>query len=271
MKLQKLALALITTLGVAGTSQAAIVYGQSDTGSDLILGDAGSTTSGATVAGVFAPPNDGPQPFTHFTAFGKDGNDVYSFISSVAFSSPWIPANHKELGYWGFKDLGLKDVWFGEWAPENRSGSPSLPNGTIDYTKRTVFYIGDNGSLTLPSSGTVNYSVEGINQYNANSTLLTGTLTASFTGSGGTLTGALERYTTNKDTLNFNSVTFNSSGVISGTAAATYLTTVGAGTQTASVSGQFFGNQSVAGAGGLAGIAKVTSNRNYDTAFGGKN
>lgn len=279
MKLQKLAFILAATLGVVGTSQAAIVSGQSDSTVGFILGNAGTVSapiSGATVAGVFS--NNDLQAFNHFKAFGADGNGVYSFISSVAFAPyPWIP-EHKELGYWGFKGLGHSDAYFGEWAPENRSGSPSTPNGSIDYTKRTVYYIGNDSGYT-PATSSITYSVQGINRYNAVSAnkLLTGDLTATF-GSTNKITGSLTRTSgVNVDTLTFNTVGFNAStGVISsalygGSASATY-NTIGSSTVTGGVvTGQFLGNQTAAAsanAAGLVGIVDFT-NRNYDTAFGG--
>ena len=150
--------------------------------------------------------------------------------------------------------MPTQDVWFGEWNAEAKDASGKRL-GTVDPATHTVYYNGKDADTSVPSTGTANYSVQGVNNYNG-SNLLSGTFTANFATK--QLTGSLSD---SSRTFNLGTATINNDATISGSNASwTTNPSAGAGT----VSGQFYNSQS-----SLAGIATFNNNV-HDVAFGGK-
>lgn len=240
MKLTQISLALIASLGVIASAQAAVGGKQSDS-THLILS---STAVAAGVNGVFG---SSAMSFSHFKAFGADANGVYSFAGSD------IPVpSHQGLGVWDFKQVGSKDIYFGEWAKESKDSAGNYTK-QADAATHSVFYIGANADSSITSTGTATYSVSGLN----NGNYYAGSYNADFGAS--TLTGSL---TNGTDTFNIGNAAINAATAkISGSNASWSGANMNAaGGQ---VSGQFFNNQQ-----DLAGIAQF-ADRTNDIAFGG--
>ena len=139
-------------------------------------------------------------------------------------------------------------VYFGEWAPR-ASGTPptNSTNLNMSSSSRTVWYVGDNPTTSMPTLANATYNVIGIQGVGTASDnlptapkLYGGTLTANYNGSNGTLTGSI---TNGTSTVNFNP-----------TGNATTFTASTNGkfiNQTKTIEGQFYNNASA-----LAGIYK---------------
>ena len=265
MKFKQVTLALIASLGVVGSAQAALVYGQSDT-TNLLLGSA-YNLSGTAAGGVQGQLLNLKASFEdHLVSFINNPNyggtydpatGIYGLAAGIDLAS--IPFPHTGLGVWKFKNVSpaaSNDVWFGEWAKEVKDGAGNY-TGAADAATRTVFYIGNNTGASVPNAGTATYSVSGIN--NGNNLTATGanTFTANFNNA--TLTGQLTG-TGTVTSLQVNADIDASSASFYGTATAN-------GSIAGDASGHFFGNQAT-NTGSLAGIAQF-NNRNLDTAFGG--
>lgn len=245
MKIKQLSLALIVSLGFISSVHAAIGQHQSDTGgpneqflklsSTHVQAGVGNLFGGATV------------DFSHFKAFGTDSNGVYHFAGSD------IPVpSHQALGVWDFKQIGTKDIYFGEWSKELKDSSGNYTK-QADSATHTVFYIGDNADSSITSTGTATYTVTGVNNGNH----YAGNYSADFGAN--TLTGSL---TNGTDTFNLGNATINASNAkISGNDASWSGANINA--TGGEVNGQFFNNQQ-----DLAGHATF-ADRTNDIAFGG--
>lgn len=162
--------------------------------------------------------------------------------------------DHTGLGYFTFVGVGATsdDVWYGEWSWSGPSG----------FTDRSVFYVGDKGDVSMPSSGTATYEVHGLNEFVANGSNgneLYGTLTANFGSgdlSGGFQNGALG--------INVDASIAGSS--FTGTAEAYNPSTAATLDANGVSKGEFYG----ADAAFLAGMATFINNSQYDTSFGGE-
>ncbi|MDQ8936780.1 Slam-dependent surface lipoprotein [Acinetobacter rudis] len=240
MQLKQISLAVITSLGVIGSAHAAIGKSQSDT-SNLIL------SSTAVQAGVNGVLGGATVDFSHFKMLGADANGVYHFSGSD------IPVpSHQGLGVWDFKQIGSKNIYFGEWAKEVKDSAGKYTK-QADTATHTVFYTGDNADKSISSTGTANYTVTGLNNGNH----YAGTYTADFGAK--TLTGTLSN---GSNTFNLGNASINASNAtISGHNASWSGSSLNATGGT--VSGQFFNNQQ-----DLAGIAQF-ADKTKDIAFGG--
>lgn len=154
-------------------------------------------------------------------------------------------------------------VYFGEWAPR-AAGTP--PTNSTDLNmgsnSRTVWYVGDNPTTTMPTLTNATYNVIGIQGVGTASDnlptapkLYGGTLTANYVSGGGvnnTLTGSI---TNGTNTVNFAGTTIGSTGKFGNG-------TGGVGVP-GTIEGQFYNNASA-----LAGIYKGGTAAS-NVAFGG--
>lgn len=132
-------------------------------------------------------------------------------------------------------------VYFGEWAPWDGSAGSDLG---MDSSLRTVYYVGENPTSSMPTLTNVAYDVVGIQKYNPDTQagVYTGTLTANFSGTSGSITGTLNG-------VNFSGTSIDADGSFS---------------NSSTISGKFYGNSAEA----LAGMYDTTGVAN-DMAFGG--
>lgn len=135
------------------------------------------------------------------------------------------------------------EVYFGEWAPAKTGTQPT--NSTdlnLSSTDRTVWFVGENPTTSMPTLVNAKYNVVGINQYNPGTAagVTSGVLTANYGSGSGTLTGTL-------GSVNFAGTTIASNGSFA---------------RTTQIQGQFYG----ANAEALAGIYV---NGTTKVAFGG--
>lgn len=145
-------------------------------------------------------------------------------------------------------------VYFGEWAPRAAGTPPSnSTNLNMGSSDRTVWYVGDNPTTTMPTLANATYNVIGIQGVGTASDnlptapkLYGGTLTANYGGGTNTLAGSI---TNGTNTVSFANTTINVNGTFANTA------------QT--IEGQFYNNASA-----LAGIYKGGTAAS-NVAFGG--
>ncbi|WP_133490491.1 Slam-dependent surface lipoprotein [Alcanivorax sp. 24] len=159
--------------------------------------------------------------------------------------------DHTGLGYFTFVGVGdiSDDVWFGEWSWSGPSG----------FSDRAVFYVGDKDGVSMPSSGTAVYSVNGLNQFAASGDELYGSLNADF--GNGSLSGGFQN-----GALGISVDASIAGSSFTGTAEA-YNPATSATLDANGVSkGEFYG----ADAAFLAGMATFVNNSQYDTSFGGE-
>ncbi len=134
-------------------------------------------------------------------------------------------------------------VYFGEWAPRAAGTPPSnSTNLNMGSSDRTVWYVGDNATTTMPTLVNATYNVIGIQGVGTASDnlptapkLYGGTLTANYVSGGGannTLAGSI---TNGTNTVSFANTTINVNGTFANTAK--------------TIEGQFYNNASA-----LAGI-----------------
>lgn len=109
------------------------------------------------------------------------------------------------------------NVYFGEWSPPV-SGTPNQGDSTdlnMTSSGRTVWYVGDNAVTNMPTLVDAEYSTVGIRQTGVGGNLpyapqlYTGTLTATYSGGSGSITGSIAR---SGDTVNFAGTTIASDG-----------------------------------------------------------
>lgn len=251
--LKALGLGLAVSAVMAGTAQAQVVGGSSDTSNVKI---AASTVVGgphtAGKVGIWVPNLTSTQ-YVDFqglqSVLGTDANGVTTFINTTG-----TVTDHSKYGRFDFAKVSGQDIYFGEWSQ----------TGSATAGDHTVYYGGTGASSSVPSSGSATYSVKGISDYQ-NRGILTGTFTANFTGSGGTLTGSLANAASTYG-VNIGTATIATSGTFTGGGATA---TGSGGTTLASsglVTGRFFGTNVDA----LAGLVSFSgTNRQYSTAFGG--
>lgn len=144
-------------------------------------------------------------------------------------------------------------VYFGEWSPP--VASPSTGDSTdlnMGSAGRTVWYVGDNAVTSMPTLTNVTYNVVGIRQTGVGSNLphlpqlYSGTLTANYSGSSGSITGSIVR---GSDSVNFTGTNIAAAGTFS---------------NGSTISGRFYNNATA-----LAGIYTGGGAGNH-VAFGGK-
>lgn len=140
------------------------------------------------------------------------------------------------------------EVYFGEWAPKgSNTGTGNDTNLNLVSSLRTVFYVGENPTASMPNLVNAKYDVVGVRRYNPGTQggVHTGTLTANYSisSASGTLTGTVW-------SANFSGTTIASNGTFQNS--------------TGTIKGRFYG----ASASALAGIYNPSGHAN-DMAFGG--
>lgn len=244
MKVANTLTVIALTLGVSGMASAT----QSAQSSDTYITVGGTTSSTPNHPGTSGAPGVGVNSFHHGAMVGFSGLNamVADDANGVNSITPaMMPGTHSALGHFDFAKVSGQEVYFGEWSQ----------NGTTNDPTRTVYYSGDDTGTTMPTGGTANYAVKGINNYDG-SNLLSGTLTANF----GTqkLTGSISNSAL---TVSVNAMVDASTASFGGTAKAT----VGGVDTQGLTQGHFFGADAAA----LAGIATFAGSSQHDTAFGG--
>jgi hypothetical protein len=145
-------------------------------------------------------------------------------------------------------------VYFGEWAPRAAGTPPAnSTNLNMGSGSRTVWYVGDNPTTSMPALANATYNVIGIQGVGTAADnlptapkLYGGTLTANYVSGGGSLAGSI---TNGTNTVNFANTNITSNGKFANT--------------TNSIEGQFYNN-----AAALAGIYKGETAAS-NVAFGG--
>ncbi|MFW1800798.1 Slam-dependent surface lipoprotein [Acinetobacter nematophilus] len=251
MKLHSISLAVLLSIGSVGVVQGADI-GESSDNFKIVVGSTGSIGPGQSVAGI----GFGIKDFYNGIVVAFSGFQRYADVNGVVLLSPYLvgaPPYHERIGYSSYKQVPTQDVWFGEWNAEAKDAN-GYRLGTVDPWTHTVYYNGKDADTSVPSTGTANYSVQGINNYNG-SNLLSGTFTANFATK--QLTGSLSD---SSRTFNLGTATISNDATISGSNASW----VG-GPSGGEVFGQFYNSQT-----SLAGMAMFAGYRAYDVAFGGK-
>lgn len=162
--------------------------------------------------------------------------------------------DHTGLGYFTLVGVGdiSDDVWYGEWSWGGPSG----------FSDRSVFYIGDKESVSMPSSGAATYSVNGLNQFAAAGDHLSGEINVDFGGGPGSVQGQLTN--TSRDFgISVNAEISGSS--FDGTSRA-YAPSNDSTLANGLSKGEFYGSQAEF----MAGMATFEDHAEYDTSFGGE-
>lgn len=165
--------------------------------------------------------------------------DIYAYRQIAAPST-----GYPQFGGEVIAKVSGSEVYFGEWAPAKTGTQPT--NSTdlnLSSADRTVWFVGENPTTSMPTLVNAKYNVVGVNQYNpgTGAGVTSGVLTANYSGSTGTLSGTI-------GTLNIGSSTISSNG--------SFARVDGV------VKGQFYGNNAEA----LAGIYSSATTK---VAFGG--
>lgn len=173
------------------------------------------------------------------------GTQVYSYRQ---ISDP-LP-NFPQFGGEVIAKVPGVEVYFGEWAPRKTGVQPD--NSTdlnLTSANRTVFYAGENATTNMPTLVNAKYDVVGIKRFDPSApSVSSGTLTANYGGSGGTLAGSIAG---GAGTVNFTGTNIASNGSFQNA--------------TGFIKGQFYGS----GAEALAGIYN-NGTASASVAFGGK-
>jgi len=187
------ALSLSSSIGLAaevagGSSTAYVVAGP-------------STLQGEGLAGISMPsePGNNPNPQSGIVSFkngplaqtnavlgGQPGNGYITLgPNGPLISETWkaIGPNNTEIYAYrqignpasGFPQFGGEvvakvsghEVYFGEWAPKaNNTGVGHDPNLNMNDIRRTVFYVGENPTTSMPTLTNAKYDVVGVRRYN---------------------------------------------------------------------------------------------------------
>lgn len=182
------------------------------------------------------------------SSLGVDQNGVTSLVSPIA------EPDHTGLGVFHFAEVGDSGVWYGEW-----SKTSDVADGS-----HAVFYVGEDGDTSVPSSGVAYYSVQGMSDYSNNGILDDQGLGGNFQADFGNkeLTGTLENGA--GYAVDIGVATIHTNGTFSGASTANAYVGVSNVAADGDVAGRFFNSQSE-----LAGFVTFGENSQYDTAFGG--
>lgn len=245
------AAALLASATFAGGAHAQVVGAASTTNVDIDESTVNGGPHSDGEVGINVPALTSTQ-YVDFLGLqniiGTDGNDVTTFTATTTDVD-----DHSSYGRFDFAKVGSYDLYYGEWTQ----------TGDATDGDHTAYYGGTGATSAgnVPSSGTANYSVNGLSDYASNGTPLTGTFTANFNTS--ELTGSIQNSAIKVDIGIADIVGSEILGF--GTANATNPSTSASLAANGDVSGQFFGSAAQA----LAGIVSFSNNR-YDTAFGGE-
>lgn len=269
-KLLALSLLSLATSGafaadVAGGSSSAYVEAAPST---LLALDTAGIAMPTTVGGIADPAavvsfQAGPIAQTNgvLSGYGTSSAHITNPYNDVVTSETWknkVAYDTEVYAYrqiaapsTGFPQFGGEviakvagaEVYFGEWAPVKPD---PLPGNSTDLNlgsaDRTVWYVGENPTTSMPTLVNAKYNVVGLSQYAPGTAggVTSGVLTANYGSGSGTLTGTV-------GAINFGGTTIASNGSFS---------------RTTQIKGQFYG----ANADALAGIYVNGSTK---VAFGG--
>lgn len=135
------------------------------------------------------------------------------------------------------------EVYFGEWAPRKTGTQPlNSTDLNLSHANRTVYFVGENPTASMPTLVNAKYNVVGINQYNpgTGAGVTSGVLTANYGSGSGTLAGSV-------GAINFAGTTIASNGSFA---------------RADVIKGQFYGNNAEA-------LAGIYVNGSTKVAFGG--
>lgn len=200
------------------------------------------------------------------SGYGTTSSHIVNPLNNVTTSETWknkVAYNTEVYAYRqiaapsnGFPQFGGEvigkvsgsEVYFGEWAPA-KTGTQPLNSTDLNLSSadRTVWFVGENPTTSMPALVNAKYNVVGLSQYNPGTAagVSSGVLTANYSGSTGTLAGSL---TGTSGTLNLGSSVISSNG--------SFLRADGA------VKGQFYGSSAEA-------LAGIYVNGTTKVAFGG--
>ncbi|HEP7962680.1 TPA: hypothetical protein VDU60_000318 [Pseudomonas aeruginosa] len=242
-----------------GTAQAGVGFPSTNPPAAGTTAAISSLTGGPIAQTNLAYTNgSGPDYFIEFNLSGStlrmaqtwrnlsapNGTEIYTWRQ---ISDP-VGADRPHFGNTSIAKVSGHEVYFGEWVPKATSpvyGSSTNMVGQDD-SLRTVFFVGENPTTSMPTLVDAKYDVVGINQYNpgAPAGVYTGVLTANYGGGKASLTG-------NVGYVSFANTAISADGTFQNT--------------TGSIQGQFYG----ANASALAGYYEHASNPANHMAFGG--
>jgi len=196
------------------------------------------------LAGLILGNTQIAQVWRNDVVYNGDTTTINSVRQMIVPPLPFMP----DFGGLVIGKVDGSPVYFGEWAPKGPNYSaPDNADLNMGSADRTVWYVGENPTTSMPTLVNAQYNVVGINQHNPeNPSVYQGVLTATYGGSSGTLAGSIVR---GADAVNFANTTINSQGAF---------------TNGSSISGQFYGSQAEA----LAGIYTGATAQDH-VAFGG--
>ena len=259
--------AMALSVALAGTAQAQVVL------ADITSGTSDDTKVNIGVSNVPFGPHRSDR--VGISVPSLQPNDFFVDFQGLQTASPPVNGvtsihnptgtvtDHSQYGRFDIAKVDGQNLYFGEWSQ----------TANVAAGDHTVYYAGTGGTSVgnIPTSTSATYNLKGVSDYQ-NKGLLEGQLNVTFTsgGNGSLTSGFLDNgvgsASTYKVDLGSASIT---AGVISGSSAvasnpSTSTTLASLGT----VDGRFFGSSAQAVA-GIVTFRNVSTDRQYDTAFGG--
>ncbi|MFW3896959.1 hypothetical protein CSV86_022990 [Pseudomonas putida CSV86] len=263
------ALSLVTSGAFAATVSggSSSAYVQAAASNMMAVGTAGiampTTTGGIANSAAVVSFKAGPiaQTSAVLSGYGTTSAHIVNPLNGVTTSETWknLATYNTEIHAYrqiaapspGYPQFGGEviakvsgaEVYFGEWAPAKTGTQPT--NSTdlnLSSANRTVWFVGENPTTSMPTLVNAKYNVVGVNQYNPGTAagVTSGVLTANYGAGSGTLAGSVGG-------LSFAGTTIASNGSFA---------------RGTNIKGQFYG----ANAEALAGIYTTSTTK---VAFGG--
>lgn len=202
----------VSGVGTAALALPAYVGGSASY--SYVVGLAGGPIAMANI--LLASPGTGSAVFTYVSPWGSVSNVAEVWKNNVAFNTAVYtyrqigdpPMYHPQFGNEVIAKVPGAEVYFGEWAPR-KTGVQPLNSTDLNMTSadRTVWFVGENPTTSMPTLVNAKYNVVGINQYNpgTGAGITTGVLTANYGSGSGVLSGSV-------GALNFAGTTIASNG-----------------------------------------------------------
>ena len=200
------------------------------------------------LAGLILGDTQIAQVWRNDVVYNGDTTTINSVRQMIVPPLPFMP----DFGGLVIGKVDGSPVYFGEWAPKGPNYSaPDNADLNMGSAERTVWYVGENPTTSMPTLVNAQYNVVGINQHNPeNPSVYQGVLAANYGSGGGYLDGSITR---GSDVVDFGT-------------SDTAITHTGAFSNAAlTISGQFYGAQAEA----LAGIYTGGATAQDHVAFGG--
>ncbi|MHA3904110.1 Slam-dependent surface lipoprotein [Castellaniella sp. WN] len=197
------------------------------------------------LAGLILGNTQIAQVWRNDVVYNGDTTTINSVRQMIVPPLPFMP----DFGGLVIGKVDGSPVYFGEWAPKGPNYSaPDNADLNMGSADRTVWYVGENPTASMPTLVSAQYNVVGINQHNPeNPSVYQGVLTANYGSGNNSLTGSIVR---GADSVNFVNTTIDQHGAF---------------TNNSTISGHFYGSQAEA----LAGIYTGGSSVQDHVAFGG--